>query len=48
MRLLSSIDFAGRMGTGAVVDSSARAGRWETIVAGSTDELHWNAACGAQ
>ena len=46
VRLLSSIDFAGAMATGAVVDSSTRAGRWEGIVAGSLDQAYWNLACG--
>ena len=45
VRLLSSIDFAGRMGTGAAVDQSARPGRWEDIVAGALDEAFWNIAC---
>ena len=45
VRLLSSIDFAGQMGTGAAVDRSARAGRWEDIVAGALDEAFWKIAC---
>jgi hypothetical protein len=45
VRLLSSIDFAGQMGTGAAVDTSTRAGRWEDIVAGALDEAFWNIAC---
>ena len=45
VRLLSSIDFAGQMGTGRAVDKSARAGRWEDIVAGALDEAFWNIAC---
>ena len=45
VRLLSSIDFAGAMGTGEVVDTSDRAGRWESIVAGGVDEAFWNIAC---
>jgi len=48
VRLLSSIDFSGRMGAGEPVDSSTRTGRWESIVAGAIDELYWNAACGAK
>lgn len=44
-RLLSSIDFAGHMGSGEAVDTSARAGRWEDIVAGALDEAFWNIAC---
>jgi hypothetical protein len=45
VRLLSSIDFAGQMGTGAAVDKGARTGRWEDIVAGALDEAFWNIAC---
>ena len=45
VRLLSSIDFAGHMGTGEAVDTSARAGRWEDIVAGALDEAFWTVAC---
>ena len=47
VRLLSSIDFAGQMGTGGPVDTSARAGRWEEIVAGALDEAFWKIACGS-
>ena len=47
VRLLSSIDFAGPMGTGEAVDTSDRAGRWEIIVAGALDEAFWNIACGS-
>jgi hypothetical protein len=42
---LSSIDFAGHMGAGGAVDTSARAGRWEDIVAGALDEAFWTIAC---
>ena len=45
VRLLSSIDFAGQMGTGGAVDTSARVGRWEDIVPGALDEAFWNIAC---
>ena len=45
VRLLSSIDFAGQMGSGAAVDKSARTGRWEDVVAGSLDEGFWSIAC---
>jgi len=45
VRLLSAIDFAGQMGTGEVVDTSARAGRWENVVPGALDEAFWNLAC---
>jgi len=46
VRLLSSIDFSGAMGTGEPVDTSNRVGRWEAIVAGALDEALWNIACG--
>ena len=46
LRLLSSIDFSGHMGAGSVVDSSRRAGRWESIVPGGVDEAYWKIACG--
>ena len=45
VRLLSSIDFAGQMGTGSAVDTSARVGRWEDIVTGALDEAFWTIAC---
>jgi hypothetical protein len=45
VRLLSSIDFAGHMGAGEAVDTSARSGRWEDVVAGALDEAFWNIAC---
>ena len=48
LRLLSSIDFSGRMGTGEAVSSSARPGRWESIVEGGVDEAYWKTACGAK
>ena len=45
VRLLSAIDFAGPMGSGGAVDTSARVGRWEDVVAGALDEAFWNIAC---
>ena len=45
VRLLSSIDFEGQMGSGSAVDTSTRTGRWEEIVAGALDEVFWNIAC---
>ena len=45
VRILSSIDFAGAMGTGEAVDTSNRVGRWEDIVAGALDEMFWTIAC---
>jgi len=47
VRLLSSIDFSGHMGEGAVADSSNAAGRWEEVVPGSGDEAFWKIACRA-
>ena len=46
VRLLSSIDFAGQMGTGEAVDTNSRVSRWEEIVVGALDEAFWNIACG--
>ena len=48
VRLLSYIDFSGPMGTGSVVTSVSRAGRWEPIVEGALDEGYWKIACAAQ
>ena len=45
VRLLSAIDFAGHMGEGEVVSTSARAGRWEGVVAGGIDEEFLRVAC---
>ncbi|MEO8145318.1 MAG: surface-adhesin E family protein [Betaproteobacteria bacterium] len=45
VRLLSSIDFAGHMGAGIAVSTSAHAGRWEPIVEGGGDEAYWKVAC---
>jgi hypothetical protein len=45
VRLLSAIDFAGPMASGEAVDTSARAGRWEDVVAEALDEAFWNIAC---
>ena len=48
VRLLSSIDFSGRMGEGTAVSSSNSPRRWEPIVAGGIDEAYWNFACAAK
>ena len=48
VRLLSSIDFAGHMGAGDAVSTSALPGRWESIVEGGVDEAYWKVACGAK
>lgn len=45
VRLLSSIDFSGHMGAGDAVSTSARPGRWESIVPGALDEAYWKIAC---
>ena len=45
VRLLSSIDFSGQMGTGSAVDSNVRTGRWESVVPGALDEAFWTIAC---
>jgi len=48
VRLLSAIDFSGHMGAGEAVGTSARMGRWESIVEGGVDEAYWDIACGAR
>lgn len=45
VRLLTAVDFSGRMGEGSVVSASDRPGRWEAIVAGGIDEAYWKVAC---
>jgi hypothetical protein len=47
VRLLSSVDFAGHMGKGEAVSTSARTGRWEGVVAGGIDEAFLRFACAA-
>jgi hypothetical protein len=47
VRLLSSIDFSGRMGEGAPVSTSDTPGRWEAVLEGGIDEAYWTVACGA-
>jgi hypothetical protein len=46
VRLLSSIDFSGRMGAGAPVSTSSTPRRWEAVAAGGIDEAYWQVACG--
>jgi hypothetical protein len=48
VRLLSAIDFSGRMGAGTPVSTSSRQGRWEAVVAGGIDEAYWTLACGTK
>lgn len=48
VRLLSSIDFAGHMGTGAVVLTGDRTGRWEDVVDGGIDAAYWKVACASR
>jgi hypothetical protein len=48
VRLLSSIDFAGHMGTGEAVATSDRPGRWEAVVAGGIDEAYLTFVCGGR
>lgn len=48
VRLLSSIDFSGAMGTGAPVDTSTDARRWEAVLPGALDDDFWHIACGAK
>jgi hypothetical protein len=46
VRLLSSIDFAGRMGEGDPVSTSDRPGRWEAVLEGGIDAAFLRVACG--
>ena len=48
VRLLSSIDFSGHMGTGTAVSTNVHAGRWEQVVEGGVDEAYWKVACAAK
>ena len=48
VRLLSAIDFSGRMGEGTAVSTSDRPRRWEGVAAGGIDEHYWSVACGAK
>jgi hypothetical protein len=48
VRLLSSIDFAGRMGEGAPVSTSDRPGRWEAVLEGGIDGAFLRVACGTE
>lgn len=45
VRLLSSIDFSGRMGQGTPVSTSDTPGRWEVILAGGIDDAYLRVAC---
>ena len=48
VRLLSSIDYAGHMASGAAVAANLHRRRWEPVVAGGIDESYWQFACGAR
>jgi len=48
VRLLSAIDFSGRMGAGTPVSTSSRQGRWEAVLDGGIDEAYWALACGTK
>ena len=48
VRLVSSIDFSGAMGTGTPVDTSTDARRWEAVLPGALDDAFWRIACGAK
>lgn len=45
VRLLSSIDFSGRMGEGAAVSTRNTPGRWEEVHEGGIDAAYLNVAC---
>lgn len=48
VRLLSSIDFAGRMGEGAPVSANRTPGRWEAVLEGGIDGAFLRVACGME
>lgn len=48
VRLVSSIDFSGAMGTGTAVDTSTDTRRWEAVLPGALDDAFWQIACGAK
>ena len=48
VRLLSSIDFAGRMGEGNPVSTSDRRGRWEGVLEGGIDDAFLHVACATE
>ncbi|MGQ0511192.1 MAG: surface-adhesin E family protein [Betaproteobacteria bacterium] len=45
VRMLSFIDFAEPMGSGAVVGTAQRTGRWEAVVEGALDDRFLQVAC---
>ena len=45
VRLLSAVDFSGRMGAGEAVSSSARTGRWEAVHEAGIDDAYLHFAC---
>jgi hypothetical protein len=47
VRLMSSVDFSGRMGQGAPVSSSSSPRRWEAVAEGGIDDAFWQIACSA-
>lgn len=46
VRLLSFIDYSGRMGSGREIASDNSVRRWEPVVPGAVDESFWRVACG--
>jgi hypothetical protein len=48
VRLMSAIDFAGHMGTGAAVSASGTPGRWEPVLEGGIDDAYLRVACAPQ
>ena len=45
VRLLQAVDFAGHMGAGEPVSTSARPGRWEAVHESGIDEAYLRVAC---
>ena len=48
VRLMSSVDFSGRMGEGSPVSTSSTPRRWEAVVEGGIDDAFWQIACSAK
>ena len=48
VRLLSSIDFSGRMGQGSPVSTSDTPGRWEAVLEGGIDDAYLRVACSTE
>lgn len=45
-RILAIVDFSGQMAAGEIIYSDGDASDWTVVVAKTTGEMEWNAACG--